>query len=80
MQSFYSGATVSGGTLVQILGGGTGSAGVANSGGSGGAEHELVLKPNTEYAVVLTNRSGSTATIITYEFFWYEEKGYNPGA
>ena len=73
MQLFNSGATVSGGTLIQIIGGGTGSTGVTNAGGTGGAQNELVLAQNTEYAIVLTNRSGSTATLIVYEFFWYEE-------
>lgn len=76
MQVFTAGATVSGGTLKQIIGGGTGSTGSANSGGGGGAQQELVLKANTDYAIVLTNRSGSTATLITYEFFWYEEAEY----
>lgn len=76
MQAFTAGATVSGGTRVQIIGGGTGSTGSANAGGGAAAEHEILLKPNTDYGIVLTNRSGSTATLITYEFYWYEEAAY----
>lgn len=77
MQSFKKGVTVGAdGTRIQIIAGGAGGAGSVNEGGGGGADHERVLLPDTDYSVTLTNRSGSTASIAIYEFFWYEEDGY----
>lgn len=78
MQQFLIAATVTEGTRIAIINSGTAGAGAANKGGGGGAEHELLLKPDTVYSITLTNRSGSTATLISYELYWYEEDGYKP--
>lgn len=77
MQQFLIGATVTEGTRISILNNGSAGTGTSNQGGGCGAEHELVLMPDTIYSITFTNRSGSTATLISFELFWYEEDGYN---
>lgn len=76
MQEFYIGRTVTEGTRIQILLGGSAGAGSANEAGAASPQHERVLEQDTVYTGLFTNRSGSTATLIAYEFFWYEEEGY----
>lgn len=54
----------------------SGSAGTAASGRSGGAgassNDEIVMKPNTQYAIRVANIGSTTATDVYYEFVWYE--------
>ena len=51
-----------------------GSAGTSSkSGGGGGADLEIILKPSTEYVIYIENTGASTATTVTGELFWYEE-------
>ena len=50
-----------------------GSATRRSSGGSGGADDEILFKPNTDYCLKITNLT-STDTQIFNTFFWYEEE------
>jgi len=51
-----------------------GTGGASNRrGGSGGADEDIVLKPDTMYSITFTNTGSSTATVGTYMLFWYEE-------
>jgi len=58
------------GTIVDIDGVGISGNPVSQGGGAGGAEHELVLKPNTKYTMLLTP---TAATVVNFTPFWYEE-------
>lgn len=71
---FTAGVTVSvaGSTIGQEAVGG-GSNPSTNSGGCGGANHELVLKPNTTYSIKIDNIGSVTASTGYFELFWYEE-------
>jgi hypothetical protein len=74
MQAFVSNATCTpAGTVIDF--GGVGSTGTpqAQSGGAGGSEHELVLKPDTIYAFTVTPAG---ATTVSVQLFWYEEGGF----
>lgn len=66
------GATATEGTLVQAMNYGTSGNPVAASGGSGSADHEIVLAPNTAYTINLINLGGANS-VVTWDFFWYEE-------
>lgn len=71
MQDFVQGATVTpSGTLIDIGGVGTAGNPGSRSGGTEGANEELVLKQNTDYVFTLTPAG---ATIVTAKLFWYEE-------
>lgn len=70
--TIYQGATATEGTLIQSMNFGTSGNPVAASGGSGGADHELVLAPNTAYTISLVNLGGANSS-VTWDFFWYEE-------
>lgn len=51
-----------------------GTGGASNrAGGSGSAEQERVLKPDTVYSIQFENTGSSNATFVTYSLFWYEE-------
>jgi len=53
-----------------------GSGGVPSapkSGGSAGADNEIVFKPSTTYTIAITNVGSVTATIGYAGLFWYEE-------
>ena len=73
--SVMQGVTVTEGTLVQAMNYGTSGNPVAASGGGGGSDHELVLAPNTAYTISLINLGGANS-VVTWDFFWYEEDGY----
>jgi hypothetical protein len=74
MQAFSKGVTNAGtGTLVDITGVGTAGTPTARSGGAGGADHELVLSPDTNYVITLTPAAATTCTL---KLFWYEEDWY----
>lgn len=74
MQAFSKGVTNAGtGTIVDIGGIGVTGTPTAKSGGSAGANEELVLAPDTNYVITLTPDS---ATVCTLKLFWYEEDGY----
>lgn len=75
MQAFDIGRTVTDGDRLQILFGGSAGTGSTSSGGGIGGNEERLLEPDTVYTGTFTNRSGLTATLIIYEFFWYEEEG-----
>lgn len=45
------------------------------SGGDGGADEEIVLKPSTDYMIRITNQ-GTSDNVVTIALFWYEEAGY----
>lgn len=65
--------SVAGGTTIyqEIIG--TGGATPARAGGSGGAEHERVLKPNTTYTITFTVIGATTASTAYFDIWWYEE-------
>lgn len=69
------GATLSvAGTGGTIFSDSVGSGGASNRGaGSGGANEERVLKPDTMYSITFSNIGSSTATLGYYTLFWYEE-------
>lgn len=74
MQAFAKGVTVTpAGTRLAIVGVGTAGTPASSSGGGGGSEHELLLKPDTNYVVQITPSAG---TDVTAELFWYDEPGY----
>lgn len=52
---------------------GTGGTPTTRSGGGGGENHELVLKPDTEYTLTFSNIGSATATVFYWQLFWYEE-------
>lgn len=58
------------GTIIDIGGFGTAGNPSAATGGAGGANEELVLKPATKYTLLLTPAG---ATLVTAKLFWYEE-------
>lgn len=64
--------SVAGTTVYQEAVGG-GSNPSNNKGGSGGANQELVFKPDTEYTVKIDNIGATTASTGYFELFWYEE-------
>lgn len=76
MQTFASGSSITGGTVIKtnFIGGGTNVGGNV-SGGSIGVENEIVLKQNTIYAVRVTNGSSNTNT-IHIQLQGYEEDEY----
>jgi len=43
------------------------------SGGSVGADNEIVLKPSTAYTIEIKNVGSTTATVVYANLFWYEE-------
>jgi hypothetical protein len=62
------------GTLLDIATVDTGGTPSSSSGGAiGGGTDEIVLKPNTQYTVKLTNIGLTTATVGYLGLFWYEE-------
>ena len=62
------------GTQIVNTGFGTSGNPTARSGGGSGAAQEIILAPETKYAITLTPAG---ATTVTLELFWYEEvKGY----
>lgn len=69
----YVGVTPTGGLQIQqlVVGGGANPAGA--TGGSTESSAELILKQDTTYVVTFTNIGPSTATVVYYEMFWYEE-------
>lgn len=71
----FTGATVSvQGNEGTIFIDSVGSGGTSNrGGGSGGADEERVLKPDTTYQITFTNIGSTTATVGYYTIFWYEE-------
>lgn len=74
MQAIKSGVTVTtNGTLIdkQYIGGGT-NVGGSSQGGTIGQEHEMVLKQNTLYTIVVTNGSSASNNILV-TLKWYEE-------
>lgn len=76
VQAFKSGVTSTPtGLVVQQAGVGSAGAPRARSGGTGGADEELVLLQDTDYVITLTP-SGATAVILS--LFWYEEETFNP--
>ena len=68
-------ATLSTAGIAIIYNDSVGSGGARNrSGGAGGgAENERILKPETTYSIAFKNIGASTATVIYYDIFWYEE-------
>jgi hypothetical protein len=71
MQTFVTNATVTPvGTIIQQTGIGTAGNPVAVAGGGAGADHELVLKQNTDYVITLTP---DDTTTVVLSLFWYEE-------
>lgn len=52
---------------------GTGGNHTTRAGGGGGENHELVLKPDTEYTLTFSNIGATTATVFYWQLFWYEE-------
>ena len=68
------GVTVSAaGTMIErdVVGGGSNPSN--NEGGAGGANQELVLKPDTLYSIEIVNIGATTASTGYFEIFWYEE-------
>ena len=68
------GVTVSvAGTVIErdVVGGGSNPSN--NEGGAGGANQELVLKPDTLYSIEIVNTGATTASTGYFEIFWYEE-------
>jgi hypothetical protein len=62
--------TTPSGTVVDIDGFGSAGTPSARSGGSSDANHELVLKRDTAYTILLTP---SAETSVNLKLFWYEE-------
>lgn len=60
------------GTSIQIAGSGTAGNAARAEGGQSGADHERVLKPDTEYTLTITNLLAGDNLVI-WELFWYEE-------
>lgn len=52
---------------------GAGGATPARAGGSSGAEHERVLKPDTIYSITFTVIGATTASTAYFDVWWYEE-------
>lgn len=68
------GITVSvAGTTIHSEAVGGGSNPSNSVGGAGGANEELVLLPDTEYAIKIDNIGATTASTGYFELFWYEE-------
>lgn len=68
------GVTVSvSGTVIErdVVGGGSNPSN--NEGGAGGANQELVLKPDTLYSIEIANIGETTTSTGYFEIFWYEE-------
>lgn len=61
------------GTVLEQDAGGGGSNPSNNTGGDGGANQEIVLKPDTGYSVEIVNVGATTASTAYFELFWYEE-------
>jgi hypothetical protein len=62
------------GTVLQYYQVGSGSnAGNARGGATDGSAEEWVLKPSTIYTFRFANIGASTATVATFNMFWYEE-------
>lgn len=72
MQEFKTGVTATEGTQIQSGVFGTAGNPAKASGGSGGADNEQILKPNTAYTVNLVNLGGANSS-VAYDLFWYEE-------
>jgi hypothetical protein len=73
--TFLLNATVtSNGTLIDYdyIGGGTGVGGSRNGDAGNGSNEEILLKPNTNYTVVITNSSSAVNNIL-FKMFYYEE-------
>ena len=71
MQSFSKGVTSTPtGTIIYETGVGTSGIAAAKAGGGSASEHELILKQNTDYVMVLTP---DAATTVVISIFWYEE-------
>lgn len=51
----------------------SGGPNVRSGGGSGGSEHERVLKADTVYTITFTVIGASTASTAYLDLFWYEE-------
>lgn len=68
------GVTVSAaGTMIarDVVGGGSNPSN--NEGGAGGANQELILKPDTLYSIEIANIGETTKSTGYFELFWYEE-------
>jgi hypothetical protein len=75
MQTLKTGVTVSvAGTEIDFMATGVNGGGSSEFGGSTGSEQEIILKQNTKYTITFTNSGTVTATIGTYQLFWYEEE------
>lgn len=76
MQTFASGSSITGGTVILIdyIGGGTG-VGQSRSGSAVGQANEIVAKQNKVYAIRFTNGSSGTNT-VNVKIQWYEEDSY----
>jgi len=78
MQAFVKGATCTpAGTLLYSAGVGSSGSPVSIGGGLDAASEELLLKPDTTYAITLTPDAETTCIL---ELFWYEEAGSDPDA
>ena len=69
----YNAGYTSGGTALDLFTVGTGGNPTARSGGSAGADQELVLKPATTYLFLIDNPTGGATSNIAWQLFWYEE-------
>lgn len=69
----YGATYTSGGTVLDIITLGSGGVPSRVSGGSGGAEEEIVLKPSTTYLIQGSNPAGGATTVFSWALFWYEE-------
>lgn len=69
----YAATYTSGGTVIDMTTVGTGGNPTARSGGSTGAEAELVLIPSTTYLIYIDNPTGGATSTVTWNLFWYEE-------
>jgi hypothetical protein len=58
--------------LVNVGSGGSPSA-TRGGGGGGGENDEVVLKAGTVYILRIANIGSTTATVVSYNVFWYEE-------
>lgn len=68
------GATyASGGTVLDMTSVGSGGNPSARTGGSTGADAEIVLKPSTTYFFLIDNPTGGATSTEIWNLFWYEE-------
>lgn len=70
------GVTISEAGTVEVgkyLIGSGGAPATPKSGGSVGADNEIILKPNTTYSITLTNIGTVTDTIAYWNLFWHEQ-------